>query len=71
MVGRRNEQLIRQWKLIRYLSEHPTGCQTEELCRVLGVRLRTLYRDYDAVEAAGFPVMRRREGKQSIWTIGS
>jgi predicted DNA-binding transcriptional regulator YafY len=42
----------------------------EELCRVLGSNYRTIYRDFEALRAAGFPVMNRYEGKMAVWSIG-
>lgn len=65
----RSGPLIRQWHIIRHLSENPSGCQVQELCRVLKTRPRTIYRDLEALKRAGFPLMRRQEDRMGIWTI--
>ena len=66
----RSAQIIRQWRILRYLSENPTGCQVEELVRVFSTEIRTVYRDLAALQEAGFPVWSQRLGKIAIWFAG-
>lgn len=66
----RNAPLIRQWHLIRHLSKHPSGCQIQELCKILKAPGRTIYRDLEALNRAGFPIISHRQGKIAVWTIG-
>jgi predicted DNA-binding transcriptional regulator YafY len=68
----RNDQITRQWHLLRRL-EGSTGLTLEELGRGLPdeVRrhLRTVRRDLAALENAGFPMVTERIGGQTRWKL--
>lgn len=53
-ASERNRQIIRQWQLLRAL-EH-RGRTLHELAGDLDVTTRTIRRDIEALEAAGFPL---------------
>jgi len=65
----RGTQLARQWKIIRSLETRRTGITVTELANELEVPARTVYRDLEALHAAGFPLYSDRDGKNSYWTI--
>jgi predicted DNA-binding transcriptional regulator YafY len=65
----RGTQLARQWKVIRLIESRKRGITGAELASELEVPLRTVYRDLDAIQEAGFPIYTDREGKNSFWKI--
>lgn len=68
----RNDQVIRQLVLLRQL-ESSRGVTLQELADSLSAdhprHLRTIRRDLDALEAAGFPVLTERVNGQTRWKL--
>jgi len=62
----RGDQLSRQWKLVRLLSG-PRGRTLRQLVAELGVVKRTVQRDMDALEAAGFPLISEQRNGTVFW----
>jgi predicted DNA-binding transcriptional regulator YafY len=62
-------QLPRQWKVITLLEARKRGITGAELSAELEIPLRTLYRDLDALQEAGFPIFNERVGKSSYWKL--
>lgn len=52
----RNRQIVRQWNLLRQLSRGRGNTYTD-LAHSLGVSDRTIRRDLDALQEAGFPLI--------------
>jgi predicted DNA-binding transcriptional regulator YafY len=52
----RGDQLARQWTIIQSLLTSRTGRGVSELAETLGCHRRTLYRDLEALQSAGFPL---------------
>jgi len=61
----RGTQLARQWKIIRMMESRKTGISAMDLAVELDVPLRTVYRDLDAIQEAGFPLYTDQIGKNS------
>lgn len=60
----RGDQLARQWRLIQRLARSRAGVGLEALATDLECTRRTVYRDLDALQFAGFPVTsERRQGR--------
>src|SRR5690606_18534676 len=60
----RGDQLARQWKLIQRLARSRWGVGLDDLVEELGCVRRTVYRDLEALMAAGFPVTsEKRDGR--------
>ncbi len=60
----RGDQLARQWRLIQLLARRRYGVGLDELAAELECNKRTVYRDLDALQYAGFPVTsEKREGR--------
>ncbi len=60
----RGDQLSRQWRLFQRLARSRFGVGLEDLARDLECTKRTVYRDLDALQLAGFPVMsEKRDGR--------
>lgn len=68
----RNDQVTRQWHLLRRL-EGSTGATIQELAeslpRDLPKHLRTIRRDLAALEAAGFPLITERVDGHTRWRL--
>ena len=52
----RNQQVVRQWTLLRQLARG-RGNTYNSLAQALGVTSRTIRRDLEALQAAGFPLV--------------
>jgi len=65
----RGDQLGRQWKLIQALSAYRTGKSAAELAQELGCHPRTVYRDLEALQLAGFPLYTDRVDGRSLWSF--
>ena len=60
----RGDQLARQWQLVQRLARSRTGAHVDELAELVECTRRTVYRDLDALNLAGFPVTsERRDGR--------
>ncbi len=60
----RGDQLARQWRLIQLLGRRRYGVGLDEAAAELECNRRTVYRDLDALQYAGFPVTsEKRDGR--------
>jgi predicted DNA-binding transcriptional regulator YafY len=64
----RGDQLIRQWKIVSLLSGR-VGRSFDQLKGELGVTKRTIQRDINVLEAAGFPVISESRGGTVYWRL--
>jgi predicted DNA-binding transcriptional regulator YafY len=65
----RGDQLARQWKIIQLLISSRQGKSVSDLVENLGCHTRTVYRDLEALQAAGFPVYTDRIGGKTLWSF--
>lgn len=65
----RGDQLARQWKIIQALIASRRGKSVPELAEMVECHTRTLYRDLEALQAAGFPVTTARDGHRMVWSL--
>lgn len=65
----RGTQLARQWKIIRMAESRRKGVTAAELAAELGAPLRTVYRDLDAIQEAGFPIYPDKVNSNSYWKL--
>ena len=65
----RGDQMSRQWRIIKLIETHANGIGASELAEEIGVPIRTLYRDLDAIQRGGFPVFVEKKGKFSYWKM--
>jgi predicted DNA-binding transcriptional regulator YafY len=65
----RGDQLARQWRLIETLISSCGGKSVAELADEIDCHQRTVYRDLDALQAAGFPLYTERSDGKSLWSI--
>ena len=65
----RGDQLSRQWKIIQALTAAPQGKSAAELASALECHSRTVYRDLEALQMAGFPLYTDRHDGRTLWSI--
>ncbi len=65
----RGDQLGRQWKLIRMLIASKQGKAVQDLSDELECNSRTVYRDLEALQAAGFPIYNERVEGRNHWAL--
>jgi predicted DNA-binding transcriptional regulator YafY len=65
----RGDQLGRQWNIIQSLLSSRTGKSATALADELGCHSRTVYRDLEALQLAGFPIYTERADGRSLWTV--
>ncbi len=61
----RNTEVIRQWQILRDIEAHRTGVTIHELARSVRVTTRTIRRDLQALQEAGFAVYDEGEGHET------
>lgn len=61
--------MSRQWKIIKLIETHVNGVGANELASEVGVPIRTLYRDLEAIQRGGFPIFVEKRGKFSFWKM--
>ena len=65
----RGDQLGRQWKIIRSLIASKRGKSVQDLASELSCHSRTVYRDLEALQVAGFPVYTERQNQKNYWSL--
>lgn len=66
----RGDQLSRQWHLIQ-LIDRPQGVTVEDAARELDCAARTIWRDLEVLQQAGFPLFdeARGDGHRTVWRV--
>lgn len=65
----RGEQLGRQWTILQILISSITGKSVSDLARQINCHTRTIYRDLEALQLAGFPIYDEKQSGKSVWSI--
>ncbi len=65
----RGDQLARQWRLIKRIETSRRGPTAAQLAKYEEVPLRTVYRDLEALQEAGFPLYTRKEDRSKRWHL--
>ncbi len=65
----RGDQLGRQWRIIQTLISSRRGKSAAELASDVDCHPRTLYRDLEALQVAGFPIYTERVEGKNLWSL--
>ena len=65
----RGDQLIRQWGILSLIEVHHFGITIENLAREVGCTTRTIRRDLEALEIAGFPLYTEDVDGEVRWRL--
>jgi len=65
----RGDQLGRQWKIIQTLISAKIGRSAADLASELECHPRTVYRDLEALQVAGFPIYTERVEGKNHWSL--
>jgi predicted DNA-binding transcriptional regulator YafY len=65
----RGDFLARQWRLIKAIAASSQGITAAQLAEQENVELRTVYRDLQTLQDAGFPLFGKRDGRSTKWSI--
>jgi hypothetical protein len=65
----RGDQLSRQWKIIQTLISSRMGKSASDLAEDMACHPRTVYRDLEALQVAGFPIYTERVDGKNLWSL--
>jgi len=65
----RGDQLARQWRILRRIEATSGGLTVAELADEEGISLRTVYRDLEALQEAGFPLYSEMVERSQRWAF--
>jgi predicted DNA-binding transcriptional regulator YafY len=65
----RGDQLARQWRIIQTLISSNQGKTVADLVRDENCHPRTIYRDLETLQAAGFPIYSERVDGRGLWSV--
>ena len=65
----RGDQLARQWLILQSLIASRRGKSAADLARELEYHWRTVYRDLEALQLAGFPIFTDRVDGKNLWSV--
>ena len=65
----RGDQLARQWRILQSLIASRSGKSAADLAQELEYHWRTVYRDLEALQLAGFPIYTDRVEGKNLWSV--
>jgi len=65
----RGEQLGRQWMILQMLITSTDGRSVSDLAKKVSCHSRTVYRDLEALQIAGFPIYTEKKDGKTVWCI--
>ena len=65
----RGDQLARQWRILQSLIASRRGKSAADLAQELAYHWRTVYRDLEALQLAGFPIYTDRVEGKNLWSV--
>ncbi len=65
----RQEEMLRQWKILRRLEQYRNGMTAQELADEFKVSVRTVYRDLSTLQEAGFYFSSNKNEKGTVYLL--
>ncbi|MCU0255926.1 MAG: WYL domain-containing protein [Vicinamibacterales bacterium] len=65
----RNQEVVRQWSILRMLDANRLGVHLDTFAAETGASSRTIRRDLEALQEAGFPVYDEKTGRRTLWKV--
>jgi len=65
----RGEQLGRQWTILQSLIASNIGKSVSDLAEKVNCHSRTIYRDLEALQIAGFPIFTEKKEGKTLWFV--
>ncbi|ACL06605.1 Helix-turn-helix type 11 domain protein [Desulfatibacillum aliphaticivorans] len=65
----RGDQLARQWRILRHIEASHNGLSVRDIMDLENTSRRTVYRDLEALQAAGFPLFTEKIEGQARWAF--
>jgi predicted DNA-binding transcriptional regulator YafY len=65
----RGDQLARQWRIIQTLVSSKYGKTVADLVKEKNCHPRTIYRDLETLQEAGFPIYSERLDGKGVWSV--
>jgi predicted DNA-binding transcriptional regulator YafY len=65
----RNSEVIRQWNILRSIEAARYGLPIQQMADNAGVTTRTIRRDLDALQEAGFPLVDESRDNHTYWRL--
>ena len=65
----RGDQLGRQWTILQILLTSNTGKSVSDIVEKINCHSRTVYRDLEALQVAGFPLYTEKQDGKTLWFI--
>jgi hypothetical protein len=63
------DQLYRQWGVVRTIEASPDGLTAARIAQREETGIRTIYRDLEALQAAGFPLYTEKVERATRWAF--
>ena len=70
-IRMRGDQLARQWRVIRAIESSPNGLTVAEIAKREETGLRTISRDLEALQTAGFPLYPERVERPNAGSLSA
>ena len=65
----RHAEIVRHWRMLLHIDAHRHGVTVKDLAQHFGVTQRTVWRDLDALQQVGFPLVDDKRDRQTTWRL--
>ena len=65
----RHAEIVRHWRMLLHIDAHRHGVTVKDLADRFGVTQRTVWRDLEALQQVGFPLVDDKRDRQTTWRL--